>query len=250
MSVVCTIEARMGSSRLPGKVMKSLAGKPMLEHIVERSLRAKRIDNIIIATTDGIDNKPITELAHSLNVKVFLGSESDVLGRVANAVRSVNASVVVALTGDNPFVDPCLIDDMVSYFYANDFDYLTNTHMMHSNNWDAVRTFPIGVSVQIIKASVLLEMDREVTEIKLREHSTLSIYDRNDSRYKLGAFEAKDKYLTWKHPELRMTVDTLEDFILAEKIYDYYYENNSTFSTVEAIAILLKNREWNNLSTI
>lgn len=235
---ICTIEARMGSSRLPGKVLKPLAGRPMLEWIIDRVQRASRIDRVVVVTATGADNDPIVELAERLGVDVFRGSEDNVLSRVAGTVRAFDADTVVSLTGDNPFVDPELIDDMIARFRADGLDYLTTTHMIYAENWDAERTFPRGVSVQVVSGPAFVETDAEDVSPELREHSTMAIYRRSEPRYMLGAFGADGKYAGWRHPELRMTVDTPGDFDLAERLYAALVPDDPQFSTGTAIALL------------
>jgi spore coat polysaccharide biosynthesis protein SpsF (cytidylyltransferase family) len=247
--IVLTIEARMASTRLPGKVLKPLAGEPLLKQLISRVRQAKRVDAIILATTTRKNDDALVSLAKYLGIDYFRGSEEDVLSRLAGAVNQSEADVVVGLTGDNPLVDPGLIDDMIDFYYKGNYDYVSNTYMQHSNLWDAERTFPLGVGVQVCKASALLEIDREVTEIGIREHATFAIYHRNDKRYKLGAFEAVGKYKEWNHPELRLTVDTPEDYKLISKIFDDLYPEDQLFPTLDAIRLIVNDTSLKSINS-
>lgn len=237
--IIVTIEARMSSTRLPAKVLKPLAGAPMLQRIVERVKRAKNISRIILATTTNMVDDKIVELAKKLEINYFRGSEDDVLGRIVGTIKCFDADIVVALTGDNPLIDPVLIDDMVAYYFEGGYDYVSSTHMYHSDLWKAERSFPIGVSVQVIKASVLLEIAQETSDMSMREHGTFKIYHRCDNRYKLGDFQAEGSYADWKHPELRFTVDTPEDYELISRIYQKLYPHDPNFPTLKAIQLVL-----------
>lgn len=113
MNIVCTIEARMGSSRLPGKTMKKILGKHMLELLIERLKRSKYINDIIVATSVAPMDSIIAELSEKIGVHCFRGSEKDVLGRVLNAAKSVNADIIVEITGDCPLIDPVVVDKVI-----------------------------------------------------------------------------------------------------------------------------------------
>lgn len=233
------IEARMGSSRLPGKVLKPLVCIPLLQHIVERIKSSRYIDTIILATTIKAEDDKLEEFAKNIGINYFRGSEDDVLGRVASAVRKFSPDIVVNLTGDNPLMDSSLIDDMIDFFYSGNYDYVTNTHMCQTNLWDAVKTFPFGLGVQVFKSRVILEVDEEITDMSVREHATFGIYHRSDKKYNLGAFQAEGKYREWRYPELRLTVDTIEDYELVDHIFRALYPSNPAFSTLDAIKLVV-----------
>lgn len=245
--VIATIEARMASTRLPGKVLADLNGQPMLGRLIERVARAKVLDEIVIATTTDPQDDAIEALAGRLRVECYRGSMEDVLGRVVGACRMAEADEVVPLTGDNPLVDPALIDDVVAFFRAGRYDYVTTTHMHHSRNWGAERTFPVGVSVQVCSTKVLAHAEARTADPVEREHGTFAIYDRPEL-YRLGAFEAAGTYAAWRHPELRLTVDTSEDLALMREIFDALYPLNPGFSTAEAIQLVAGNERLRNLN--
>jgi len=240
-NIVLTIEARMGSTRLPGKVLKPLAGVPLLQQLINRVKYAKHVDKIVLATTTNKADDVLEGIAIELGIDFFRGSEEDVLGRLAGALKAFKADVVVSLTGDNPLIDPILIDDMIRFFYKGNYDYVSNAHMQHTDLWEAERTFPIGLGVQVYKSSILLEIDEKIKKMDIREHPTFAIYHRHDNKYKLGAFSATGKYRKWNHSELRLTIDTEEDYKLISSIFEKLSLLKSNFSTLEAIKLLLNN---------
>jgi spore coat polysaccharide biosynthesis protein SpsF len=242
------IEARMGSTRLPGKVLKPLAGVPMLQHIIDRVRRSTYIDSIIIATTTRNADDLLYDFASDMNIYCFRGSEDDVLGRVASTIRKFRPDIVVNLTGDNPLVDASLIDDMIDFFYEGDYDYVTNTYMYQTNLWDAEKTFPFGLGIQIFRSRVMLEVDEEIKDMNMREHATFGIYHRTDNRYKLGAFQAEGKYSGWRYPDLRLTVDTVEDYELVNRIFEELYPMDNGFSTLNAIKLLINNPHLSSIN--
>lgn len=247
MKTIATIEARMASSRLPGKVLADLNGQPMLGRLIERVARATVLDEIVIATTTDPQDDAIEALAGRLRVWCYRGGMEDVLGRVVGACRMAEADEVVPLTGDNPLVDPALIDDVVAFFRIGRYDYVTTTHMHHSRRWGAERTFPVGVSVQVVAVKTLAEVADATTDPVDREHTTFYVYNHPD-RYKLGAFLAEGAYAEWRHPELRFTVDTAEDLALTRRVFGALSPRDPRFSTLEAIRLVSRNEELKNMN--
>ncbi len=248
MKIVATIEARTGSTRLPKKVLKPILGDPMLSRIVERVKRCQSLDEITLATTMLESDTVLALLAQDLGIECFRGSEEDILERLAGAVEKTNADVLVSLTGDNPFVDPVLIDDMIDFLQSNNVDYVATTHMQHAENWDAERTFPRGVSVQVLYADLVREQHELLKDSGIRALGLYSIYSQLNKEYKLAAFETSNKYREWRHPELRLTVDTPEDFLLATRVYECLYPGNPHFSTLDAIRLILSNPDLQNIN--
>lgn len=234
---IATIEARTASSRLPFKVLAEIAGKPMLALVIERVAHARSVDQIVLATTTAPEDDELEAMSARLGVACYRGSVDDVMGRVLEAATRFDATDVLAFTGDNPLVDSELIDDVVTFYRSGGYDYATTTHMHHSRNWDAVRTFPVGVSVQIFSQRTFVDAASRTSDPVEREHVSFAIYDHPE-RYRLGAFEAAGSYAGWRHPELRLTVDTPEDLALMRKIFGTLYPANCRFSTAEAIRLV------------
>src|SRR3954470_10802095 len=147
--VVATIEARMTSSRLPGKVLLPVLGRPLLELMVERLRRARTIDEIVIATTEDATSDPLQELAERLGIGCFRGSEDDVLARVLGAAQAYDAELIVELTGDCPLIDPALVDHLIERHREGGADYTANV---------LDKTYPLGFAVQVFPTRVLAEV--------------------------------------------------------------------------------------------
>ncbi len=207
MKVVATVEARMRSSRLPGKVLLELAGKPALERLVERLRRARRVDQVVIATTDNPADAPIAELAERLGVGCFRGSEDDVLDRVLSAARAYAADVIVETTGDCPLLDPEVVDRVIEAYQAGGADYVSNV---------LERTYPRGLDVQVFATAVLAEVAALTDDPADREHVSLYIYQHPEKfRLKNVASGLPERYHS-----LRLTLDTPEDLSLLRAVYE------------------------------
>ena len=228
----------MGSSRLPGKVLKPILGKPMLALQVERIKRSLLIDEVVIATSVESQDTAIEELAAELGVGCFRGSEDDVLSRVAEASREFDIDINVELMGDSPIPDPMLVDSMIGYFLKNadKLDYLTN----------ALRTtYPPGTEVYVYPSAVLYDAEEKATDLELREHVGPNIYLHPD-RYRICNLEAPP----WFHyPELYLEVDTNEDFEVISAIYQNLYESNPGFGLAQVIDFMNAHPELANLNS-
>lgn len=230
MRIDATIQARLGSSRLPGKVLKTICGKPMLELQIERIRQSALIDRVIIATADSPQNDAIEELANRLGCFCFRGSEDDVLGRVVGALRAYDVELHVEFQGDNPAPDPLLVDSIIGYYlkHSTDYDYVTNA---------LKTTYPPGAEVSVYPASVLMDAERRTGKSPLREHVGLHIYQHAE-RYRICNLEAPP----WlSRPDLHLEVDTEEDFELVSAIFNHFYPENPGFSLSQVIEFIDKN---------
>lgn len=222
--VDATIQARMGSSRLPGKTLADIAGRPMLAWQIDRVRECLLIDRIIVATSEKAANDPIAELAAAMGVDCFRGSEEDVLGRVADALRFFEVDIHVELQGDNPMPDPLLVDAVVGFFmkHQTEFDCVTNA---------LKTTYPPGSEVSVYPAHILLDLDDRVTDPDLREHVGVHIYQRPEE-YRIKNLEAP----SWLHaPEIHLEVDTSEDLELVRRVFDHFLPENPVFGLRQAI---------------
>lgn len=235
MKIAATIEARTGSTRLPVKVLADLAGQPMLGHIIERLKSAMRLDEIVVATTRLDADDVIEELARTYGVEVYRGSEDDILGRLAGAIRQSGADILVSVTGDNPYIDGRFLDDAIAFRENSHYDYVGSTHMQHSAHWHAHKTFPSGISVQVVAGSAVVEEDGLVEGIEARALGLQAVYGRADGKYTRGAFQAEGRYASCAHPQLRLTVDTPEDLELAQRVFGQLYPRDPQFSMIDAI---------------
>ena len=194
MKIIATIEARMSSSRLPGKVLMEAAGTPMLYHLLKRLSKAQFIDDFIIATTDNPKDDQIINFANSHNFKFFRGSEDDVMSRVIGAAEFMNAELVVEITGDCPLIDPSIVDQVISTFLNNDVEYVSNVD---------VRSFPDGMDVQVFSLKTLKKSASLTKDEKDREHVTLHIRKNPEIFSRINFVSPPE--LFW--PELGLTLD-------------------------------------------
>lgn len=243
MTIDATIQARLGSSRLPGKVLKPILGKPMLELQIERIRQSRLIDRVIIATSDCEQDDEIEALALRLGCLCFRGSEDDVLGRVTGALIQYGVDIHVEFQGDNPMPDAHLVDSVIGYYLkqSHNYDYVTNA---------LKTTYPPGAEVSVYPASVLIDAERHAGSSALREHVGLHIY-QNCERYRICNLESP----SWLcRPDLHLEVDTDEDFDLVSKVFEHFYPTNPGFSLSQVIEfvdnnpVLVKNskveRRW------
>tara|TARA_B100001093_G_C26832817_1_gene1016910 strand:+ start:1518 stop:2273 length:756 start_codon:yes stop_codon:yes gene_type:complete len=221
--MVAILQARMGSSRLPGKVMMSILGRPMLELQIERIRRAVLIDKLVVATTVDPQDDVIEQLCTSLNIDCFRGSEEDLLDRYYESAKQFQADYIVRLTGDDPLTDPNLIDDMVAKMKSGRFDAVTNT---------IYPTYPEGLDLSVLTFKSLSRAWGEADLQSQREHVTPYIYD-NAEEFRIFHYKQNtDK------SSLRWTVDYEEDFIFIEEIYKDLYPSNKTFLTDDVYKLL------------
>ena len=230
MKIGAIIQARMGSTRLPEKVMKNLQGKTVLEHVIERVKQSKLIDEIIIATTTHERDAVIESEALRCGVKAFRGSEDDVLSRYYYAAKENNLDVVVRITSDCPLIDPHILDDMIEVYLENNYDVVTNVGMESYN-----RTFPRGLDIEIFSFLTLEEAFKNAKEKYQKEHVTPYIYENSNS-----VFNFKNEI---DYSDHRWTVDTPQDFELISSIYDYLYKDSHDFYLNEIIDLFNKHPE-------
>jgi spore coat polysaccharide biosynthesis protein SpsF len=198
MRKVAVVQARTGSSRLPGKVLMLLAGRPVLDHVVTRVSAAERIDEVVVATTDLPGDDAISDYCRDRGWTCVRGSESDVLSRYALAVRESGAGIVARVTSDCPLFSPRILDAMLAAFDPDSMDYM-------STNWPE-RTFPVGLDCEVMRADALLAIADTATDLYDREHVTPHFY-RNPDRYRLAGHRCEPSLA-----HLSITLDTSEDY--------------------------------------
>lgn len=213
----------MGSSRLPGKVLRDLAGAPMLQRQLERIQRAARIDAIVVATSTDPADDAVASLVRSMGIDVARGPLDDVLERFAMVVREHRPDTVVRLTADCPLISPAVIDATIDAFVASGADYCSNT--LHP-------TFPDGLDVEVVRAEVLLDVAARSTDGPEREHVTLGVY-RHPERYQLADLRG-DRDLS----DLRWTVDTEDDLAFVSTVYDALFAADPCFDLDDVLALL------------
>lgn len=219
MTTIAIVQARTGSARLPGKVLRPIAGKPMIEWVLTRVQRAKMLDRVVLATSDNPRDDALAAHVRAMGFMVERGSETDVLSRYAKAARSQDADVVVRITADCPLIDPALIDAVLALREGNSADYASNTDPA---------TFPDGLDVEAFTTSALMKADAEATELFDREHVTP--YLRRLSFVKANLTHFQDL------SPLRWTVDEADDLAVINELANYF-DGQDDFTWTEALAI-------------
>jgi len=231
MKFVATIQARMGSSRLPGKVLMEGGGKPFLLHQVERVRRANKIEEVIVATTDQPCDDLIEQLCSTQGISIYRGSEDDVLGRVAACLQSYKGWGHVELVGDSPFVDPTIVDAFIEYFvcHMDDIDYVSNGIEI---------TYPNGAEVNVYRVDTLLECETRVAaEDPMREHVDVHLYQ--SGYYRCVNMVAPPAL---HRPDLYIEIDTPHDYQVLRAIASHFADiEKPEFSLSDIVDFLDQN---------
>ncbi len=239
MKTVATIEARMGSTRLPGKVLMDIGGVRSLECQVRRLQRCEQIDDIVIATTTDSNDEPIVSFAEELGVNVFRGSENDVMSRILAAAKSVNAELQVQTTGDCPIIDPHIVDQVVSVFkQANGcYDFVSN---------EIERSYPIGLDCRVFPVAVLEEAASLCQDETHRIHGSTYIYRGPES----DRFRVKNVFAPGdlNKPTLRWTLDEPADLDFLRAVMKHFGNRYDCFTALELMQWLEKNPELNAIN--
>lgn len=222
------IQARMGSTRLPQKVIKKIEGKTMLEQVIERVKRIKNVDKVILATTSKKEDDVLEKISKNLNISVFRGSEYDVLDRFYQAAKLFKVDLIVRITADCPLLDPKVCEKVIDYYLKGDYDYVSNA---------SPSTFPDGLDTEVFSFQVLEKSWKEVKLLSEREHVTPYIY-RNPQIFKLGNVSSERDF-----SHLRLTVDEKPDLILIREIYKELYRQNPLFGLKEIIKLFERKPE-------
>ena len=230
MKTVAIIEARMTSTRLPGKILLPILGKPMLELLTERLKRAKLIDQIVIATTLNATDDIVERLSERIGVGCFRGSEDDVLDRVLKAAHTYGADVIVEITGDNPLLDPATLDEVIQTYNTKNVDYVSNSLKI---------TYPLGIDYKVFSTAVLDKVAKQTQDPIDHEHVSLYIYEHPEI---FSLFNVESN-LPEKCRNIRLTVDTREDFRLITAIFESLYPQNPEFDLHEILELLDKRKD-------
>ncbi|MBI3015548.1 MAG: glycosyltransferase family protein [Candidatus Tectomicrobia bacterium] len=230
MKTVGIIEARVSSTRLPGKIMRPILGKPMLELLSERLKLARGLDQLVIATTCNPADDVVEHLTQRLGIGCYRGSEQDVLDRVLQAAHAASAGVIVEITGDCPLVDPAVVDKVVAAYQANQFDFVSNR--LRS-------TYPDGMGVRVFSTELLEKVARLTQDPVDREHVSIYIWEHPDE-FSLHDVESG---LPEKYWDLRLTVDTREDFLLITRIFTELYPGNPAFGLHDILDLIERRPE-------
>ena len=232
MKTVAIIQARMGSTRLPGKALIDIQGKPMLWHVVNRTRPVKLLDEVVVATTTNEADQAIVSLCEAEGWLYYRGSEEDVLDRYYRAALDYGADIIVRITSDCPLIDPGIVDVVIKAFLQEQADYASNTL--------PPRTYPRGMDAEVFSFTSLERAWKEDTNPALREHVTPYIY-RHPERFKLVRV-AHEVDLS----QMRWTVDTVEDLTFIRKIYDCL--GSADFQWEDVLNVLSKHPELSKIN--
>tara|TARA_Y100001970_G_C13980194_1_gene722724 strand:+ start:181 stop:885 length:705 start_codon:yes stop_codon:yes gene_type:complete len=225
--VVLIIQARMCSTRLPGKVLMNIEGKPALQYMIERLQHFAKSNALVVAVSNNPKDREIIDLCNSLKVDTFIGDEDDVLSRFYNTAKYYEADTVVRLTGDCPFIDPELVDEAINLHLTSNVNYTSNCEN---------RTYPDGMDVEVMSFETLEKAYRESNDEFSREHVTPYIKGIEDGG-NLDRFKKNELIFKADFSHIRWTLDTQEDLNRIRNIAKDLPEN---FSWLEALSLITK----------
>lgn len=228
--IVAIMQARMGSSRLPGKIVTDISGRPMLQVIIDRLRRSRLMDELVIASSELPANQIVEELASQAGVRCYRGSEEDVLDRFYQAAKPSNPDVIVRLTADNPCMHGEWMDFLIEKALEGNWDYFA----------PSFKTHPHGVSAEVFSFDHLETMWKEAKHPDEREHVTPFLYRRPD-RFRVCWYESPED-----NSDLRLTVDTEDDLRLARQIFAHF--GHDRFTWHEAVRAIREHPEWRDLN--
>lgn len=231
MKIVAIVEARMTSSRLPGKVLLPALGQPMLLHLFNRLRAVSLIDEIVLATTTNATDDVLVEFAVKESVLAYRGSELDVMARVIGAAEAGRADVIVEITGDCPIIDPDIVEQTIQMYLHHEADYVSNAH---------IRSYPDGMDAQVFRLDTL-KRSASMTEDPL-DHEHVSLHIRNHPELFSHVHLVAPPSLWW--PELGLTLDEAVDYQLLTKIIETLGPTDLLFGCYEVICLLKNNPEW------
>ncbi len=233
-TTIAIIQARIGSSRLPGKMFKKLGRYYLIEWVIMRLKKSKKINKIILATTTNKKDKKFVNICRKFNITFFSGSENDVLGRFYNSVKKIKNANIVRVCADNPFIDPTEVDNLISFFNKNKYDYACN----HQNKLKS--GYADGFGAEILSLNLLNKLNQIVKEKNLREHVTQYIWKKKNN-FKIHSLKpCKDL----SYPKLKFDVDTINDLKYLSRIVKNKININTTAKKI--IKIALKDIKNNN----
>lgn len=228
MKLGIIVQCRMNSKRLPGKILKKVLGKSLLEYLIERLLRVRKVNDICIACTTNKEDGAILDLANKYNLSTYCGSENNVLERYYHAASKYKYTDIVRVTSDCPLIDPSILNEIIiKYYSTKNIDYISNS---------LKRTYPLGMEAEVFSFKSLQTSYKEVKNDFDKEHVTPYI-KRNIFFKKKGIVLKKimNKY--------RLTLDTKEDFFLISKVLINLYPKNNFFTLMDVINFLNKNKD-------
>jgi spore coat polysaccharide biosynthesis protein SpsF len=231
--IAAIVQARTASTRLPKKVLLELpygSGITVLEQVIRRLKKSKLLDEIIVATTTSSKDDPIVEISKVEGIKYFRGSEKNVLERYYLCAKENKVDIVVRITSDCPCVDWNVVDKTITFHLEKKVDYTSNS---------ISKPYPLGLGVEVVSFETLERTFYLANDIFHKEHVTTFIKE-NPSLFSIGDLKAPDDYF---YPNIRLTLDTMHDYLLLCYVFDNFYYQNPFFSSLEVLRFL-KKKEW------
>ena len=207
--IVCIVQARMGSTRLPKKSMLTLGDEPLIVHVLKRAALSKRLDSLVLATTQLPEDDVLESTAKSLGFLVYRGHQSDLVDRYYNAATKFNAETIVRVPADNPLIHPTEIDRIIDYFLRNEVDFASNIGPLWGNG------YPDGLGAEVFSMTKLRELHNNLTDPFHREHVT-SYFRDNPKQFKLGTVPCPKEF---SRPDIVLDVNTLADYKFISKLF-------------------------------
>jgi spore coat polysaccharide biosynthesis protein SpsF len=236
MKTVAIIQARMGSNRLPGKVLMPILGKPTLWHIVRRVRAAPSIDEVVVAIPDSPTDEVLRQFCASNDIASFSGSELDVLDRFYRAAQLYGADPVLRITADCPLVDPDLIEKLIGMYRSGPYDYAAVAAGADARRSEG-GSFPDGLDAECFNFASLEKAWHEAQDPRDREHVTRFIWRQK------GIFRCTKLRATREYPPLRLTVDYPQDLVVASQIYEKLFCEGNVFHLSDVIDLLEREPE-------
>jgi spore coat polysaccharide biosynthesis protein SpsF len=235
MKTVIIIPARMTSTRLPGKVLKEVLGKPLLQYQIERLKSVPNVDEIVVATSHNVADDPIVEFCKKLSVACFRGDEHNVLSRYFHAAQQYKAKVIVRVPADCPLIDAAIVGNVIAHYHTHAlaYDYVSNCLQ---------RPHPCGMNIEVFSYNALAKAFKEAKSSAEKEYVTPYICD-SKNLFRLGSLQERTIIGTY-----RLTVDTPEDFELIKRIIETLYPDNPAFTLEDALFCFDVYPEWASLN--
>jgi spore coat polysaccharide biosynthesis protein SpsF len=239
---VAIVQARLGSTRLPKKMLLDLVGKPLLWHVIHRLRASSKIDSVVIATTNTPQDDAITNFCSEYDFLCYRGSEDDVLDRFYQTAKYHEADTVVRVTGDCPLIDPNIVDLIITAFHSQNCDYASNLGSIDPNGFFQGRTFPDGLDAEAFSLQTLKCAWQEAALPSDREHVTPYIY-KNPDKFRVFQVTQKEDLSS-----LRWTLDGPEDLIFIRQIFEALYSPKHHFLTPDVLNLLTMHPELNEIN--
>jgi len=239
------VEARMTSSRLPGKILLTACGIPLLQLMIERLKRIDLVNDIIVATTTNKSDDVIVSLCGQLDINCFRGDENDVLGRVVQAAQQYKTDIIVEITSDNPLIDPHLCNDIIKKYLELDpnIDFVSNDVGCYRD--DVKVTFPLGLcNTKVFRRTLLEKVAKTTSNAVDREHVVNNIVN-NPGKYSLFNVNAQKKY---NRSDIRLTLDYPEDYEVIKSVFEALYPLNPDFTADDIVSYLDENKKIKSLN--